>query len=278
MVALPEGYSSRFLVRAVATAAGSPRIRYLANEGVLLEGAGGRVFIDAFFGDGLPDYPVVPAALRDSLERGLGGFAGPAAVLTTHAHRDHFDPTALARYLSSNAEAIAVGPGETKARLDSVPGTPRERTRAVGPTPASPAEVDLGWVRLRALAIPHGHTYRPVQHVAWLITLDGTTVLHLGDTNSDPSTWRAAGLPADGVDVALVPFWYALDEKKLEAVLATTRAHRVVLVHLALDPAGTGYPEDRGGWEAFARDLRKRFPAVELATRPGDELAGRASL
>ena len=119
-VALHAGHPSRAVAQGSASAAGSPRIRYLANEGVLFEGAGGRVFIDAFFGDGLPDYQVVPTSLRDSLERGVGGFAGPAVVLTTHGHRDHFDPAALARYLRSNGRAIAVGPAETEARLDSL--------------------------------------------------------------------------------------------------------------------------------------------------------------
>ena len=35
----------------------------------MLEGRKGRVLIDALFGDGLPDYAVVPRAMRDSLER-----------------------------------------------------------------------------------------------------------------------------------------------------------------------------------------------------------------
>lgn len=250
-----------------------PRFRYLANEGVLLEGDGGRVFIDAFFGNGLPDYAVVPAALRDSLERGLSGFDGPAVALTTHAHRDHFDAPALARYLASNAQALSLGPGEAGTRLDSLAPPLRPRVRTVAPSEASPATVDLGWVRLQALAIPHGHTSRPVQHVAWLLTLDGTTLLHLGDTNSDPDTWRAFGLPAGGVDVALVPCWYALDEARLRSLLATTRARRVVLLHVPLDGAPSGYAGERGGWEAFGRDLRTRYPQVEIATRPGVELA-----
>lgn len=246
-----------------------PMVRYLANEGVLIEGRGGRVFIDAFFGDGLPDYAVVPAALRDSLERGLGGFDGPAVVLTTHGHRDHFDAPALARYLASNAEAVAVGPPETGARLDSVVAAGRERIRAVSPSADRPAAVDLGWVRLLALAIPHGPTSRPVQHAAYLLTLDGTTLLHLGDTGSDPDTWPALGLPSGGVDVALVPYWYALDETRFAALLAVTRARTVVLLH-------TPRADGDNRWAAIARDLRKRYRQVEIPASPGAAVGLRA--
>jgi L-ascorbate metabolism protein UlaG (beta-lactamase superfamily) len=238
-----------------------PTLTYLANEGVVLEGEGGRIFLDAFFGDGLPDYPVVPAALRDSMERGLEGFAGPAAALTTHPHRDHFDPAALARYLGRNAEAVAVGPAGIAARLDSVSPGLRARIRELAPTSAKPATLDIGWALIQALPIPHGHTMRPVEHVAYLVALDGITALHLGDTSSDPETWPGLGLPRTGVDLALVPFWYALDDARFASLLRVTRARTVVLLHLPRRPDP--------GWEAAARDVRRRYPQVEIPTRFG---------
>ena len=249
--------------------ASAPRLTYLANEGVVLEGNGGRIFLDAFFGDGLPDYPVVPAALRDSMERALQGFAGPAAALTTHPHRDHFDPGALARYLGSNAEALAVGPAGIAARLDSVSPGLRARTRELRPTGGKPATLEIGWARIQALAIPHGHTIRPVEHVAYLLALDGTTVLHLGDTSSDPKTWPGLGFPPEGVDLALIPFWYALDDKRFAFLLQVTRARTVVLLHLPRAPDQS--------WDSTARELRERYPQVEIPTRFGSLVRLRGS-
>ena len=129
------------------------------------------------------------------------------------------------------------------------------------PSGAKPATLDLGWVRIHALAIPHGHTVRPVQHVAYLLALDGTTVLHLGDTSSDPETWPALGLPARGVDVALVPFWYALDGERFRSLLQVTHASTVVLLHLPRTPDQS--------WDESARELRERYPQVEIPMRPG---------
>jgi L-ascorbate metabolism protein UlaG (beta-lactamase superfamily) len=230
-----------FLRRALQPRA--PRVRYLANEGVILEGSRGRVLIDALFGDGLPEYPTVPPASRDSLERAVGQYGGPAVVLVTHAHRDHFDSAAVARYRRHNPAAVVVGPP------------------APGAAPAPP--VDLGWVRVRPLAIPHGPGTRPVGHAAYLVTLDGTTALHLGDTQSDPATWRAAGVPETGVDLALVPYWYALEEGLLEAAMAVLRAKRVVLFHAPLEAVESDWPET-------SRGLRERHPEVRAPLTPGE--------
>jgi L-ascorbate metabolism protein UlaG (beta-lactamase superfamily) len=219
------------------------RLTYLANEGVMLEGRTGRVLIDALFGDGLPDYAVVPRAMRDSLERAQGAFGGPTIVLTTHAHRDHYDAAAVARYREHNRAAVLVGPP--------------------GPSGAEPAEaVDVGWVQVRPLAIPHGVTVRPVGHAAYLVTLDGLTALHLGDTQSEPATWVSAGVPAAGVDLALVPFWYALDQGRFQALLEVLRAGTVVLLHTPR--------QDDGGWAGARRELQDRYPQVRIPRAPGE--------
>jgi glyoxylase-like metal-dependent hydrolase (beta-lactamase superfamily II) len=124
---------------------GPVRLTYLANEGVMLSPRQGRVFIDAFFGDGLPDYAVVPRPARDSLERAAGPYGGPAIILATHAHRDHYDSAAVARYLASNPDAVAVGPPGTAPRGD------------VRPT-------DLGWAaRFRQLQARYPQVRAPRQ-------------------------------------------------------------------------------------------------------------------
>jgi L-ascorbate metabolism protein UlaG (beta-lactamase superfamily) len=188
--------------------------------------------------------------MRDSLERAVGPYGGPAVVLVTHAHRDHFDSAAVARYRQHNADARVIGPPPPEA----APGPP----------------VDLGWVQVRPLAIPHGQTSRPIGHAAYLVTLDGTTALHLGDTSSDPDTWRSAGVPATGVDLALVPYWYALDEGQFEAAMAVLRARKVVLFHVAREAGESDGLGEPGGWAAVSRKLRERYPQVRTPLVPGE--------
>jgi L-ascorbate metabolism protein UlaG (beta-lactamase superfamily) len=222
------------------------QVTYLANEGVMLASSRGRVLIDALFGDGLPEYAVVPRPSRDSLERALGAYGGPALVLSTHAHRDHYDPAAVARYLASNPAAIAIGP----------PGTaPHGDVRAA----------DLGWVRVRPVSVPHGPTRHPVGHTGYLVTLDGITVVHLGDTSGDPKAWPDLGLPEEGVDIALVPYWYALDDTRFRSLIEVVRARTVVLLHISLGASKGG-----DSWPARLRELRARYPQIRAPARPGE--------
>jgi L-ascorbate metabolism protein UlaG (beta-lactamase superfamily) len=229
-----------FAVVALVQTPDSPSVRlsYLANEGVMLTSPRGRVLIDALFGDGLPEYPVVPLASRDSLERALGPYGGPALVLTTHAHHDHYDSVAVARYLASNPAAAVIGPPDT---------TPGGHLRAT----------DLGWVQVRPISVPHGPTRRPIGHSWYLVTLDGVTALHLGDTNADPASWRGLDLPKDGVDIALVPFWFALDDGQFRRLLDVISGRTVVLLHVSL-----GAAQGDGGWPARFAALRARYPQV----------------
>jgi L-ascorbate metabolism protein UlaG (beta-lactamase superfamily) len=227
------------------------RLTYLANEGVALESGRGRVFIDALFGDGLPEYPAVPRPMRDSLERALGDFGGPTVVLTTHPHRDHFDSAAVQRYLRANPEAVAFGPAGTGLRS------------AIAPA-------DLGWVRVLPLPIRHGATRRMVDHVAWVVTLEGVSALHIGDTGSDPATWPALGLPAGGVDLALLPYWYALDDSRFQAILRVARPREIVLLHTPVPQSGS--PEATAEWDVQRRALLERYPRVRIPARPGEAM------
>lgn len=220
------------------------RVTYLANEGVMLTSARGRVFIDALFGEGLPEYAVVPRPSRDSLERAAGGYGGPGLLLFTHAHRDHYDSAAVARCLASNPGAVAIGP----------PGAaPHGEIRAA----------DLGWAQARPVPVPHGPTIHPVGHTGWLVTIEGLTAVHLGDTSGDPRSWPDLNLPEAGVDVALVPYWLALDEGGFRALLEVVRARTVVLLHVGLAAA-------EGDWPAQFKELQARYPQVRAPSRPGE--------
>lgn len=72
-------------------------------------------------------------------------------------------------------------------------------------------------------------------------------------------------MPEAGVDIALVPYWYALEEGRLEEAMTVLRAKTVVLFHAALEEA-------ESGWAEVSRGLRERYPAVRAPVVPGEVL------
>ncbi len=247
---------------------GSPAldVTYLANEGVMLETSAGRVLIDALFGDGLEGYARVERPLRDSLERARGRFGGRVLVLATHAHRDHFDAAAVARYLAANPAAVAVVPPDARRRLTALSSPPPGAQVRDGDS----ASHAFGWVTVRALGMPHGSTRNRVDHAAYLVELDGWTALHIGDTQLPPIAWDTLGLPASGVDVALVPYWYLMNAALEAQLRAHAKPRRIVVLHGP--PAGADSEGMRrlGGWQAWTRELESRHDDVWVPRAAGE--------
>ena len=261
-------------VAAVSAAAGAGDgwVHYLANEGVLLSLPEGTVLIDGLFGDGLSDYPVVEAATRDSLERGLGAFGAIDLVLVTHVHRDHFDALAVERHLIQNPRAHLVAPRQV---ADSLRILGREferiqyRVQSVDATPGGIAEIYVAGIPVRALGIGHPPSRnQPVDHVAYVVGRE-TTVAHLGDmglSSAGVETLTAGR----GVSVALVPYWILDGEES------------VARIEEALDPGCVvGFHVARGEGETARAWLGERAPQARLLTGPSTvslaECAGSAA-
>jgi hypothetical protein len=67
------------------------------------------------------------------------------------------------------------------------------------------------------------------------------------------------------VDIALVPYWYALEDARFQRLLDVIHARTVVLLHVS-----PGAARGDGGWPARLRELQARFPQVRAPGQPGE--------
>jgi hypothetical protein len=111
------------------------------------------------------------------------------------------------------------------------PLLPAGRLRAVLPAPGAAEIVKVSGVPIRVLRIRHNPARRmPEQHVGFLIG-ERTTALHVGD--ADPRADNFAVLRAlPAVDLAVLPFWYVLDESSRAFVRGAIAPRRVFAMHL----------------------------------------------
>jgi L-ascorbate metabolism protein UlaG (beta-lactamase superfamily) len=235
-----------------------PTVEYLANEGVLVTGGDIAVVIDGLFGDGLPEYPVVPTVTRDSLEAALGRFGDIDLVLVTHRHDDHFDPAAVSRHLEANPEAVLIAPGDAAAafapdRLERY----GERVQSLDLLPGSYVRLDMGGFAVEALGLAHAE----IGHVGYRIELPGLTVLHLGDAAPAPADLAAflEGRPAP--EMALVPYW-VLSGTGGPAIVEAIGAGCTAAFHLEME------------YRDIVARLGERVPSVVVLDEPGERLAG----
>lgn len=208
---------------------------YLANEGVLIEGPC-AVLVDALQRDSLGSYARHPPDVQQRLESAQPPFATVGLALATHYHLDHWDPGAIARFLTSNPKALFASTPEATAMM---PYTVRERVKAFGPD--APMRLEAGGARVDAIVLEHGRT----PHFAYRIDCGGRVLVHLGDAS--PSEANFARVAATGpADVALVPFWWLTDAGGRAFINDRWKPRHVVAFHIGAGDLAA-VPEIRRG-------------------------------
>lgn len=194
-----------------AGAQASPvQLTYLGNMGVMLAGGGRVVVVDGLHRGELAEYAAIPDTLLALLENGRAPYARVAVALTTHRHRDHFNPLSVASRLSADTAMMYAAPAET---IDSLVGTSAAwasspRILRLSPPVAGREPVADG---VTALGLPHNPTpTRLAVNVGYLIEIGRLRILHVGDADPNVDTYRALHLDAERIDIAIVPFWYLM--------------------------------------------------------------------
>lgn len=212
-------------------------LEYVGCEGVLLRSPGGSVLVDGLFGPQAVPFGVPPARALEQLRRARPPFDGVDVVLATHYHGDHFDAGAVTDYLRASprtrfcstpqaVEAVVAAGGENVA----------DRLTAVEPADGVRQSVGAGAIGLEAFGLSHGKVnYADVQHLAWLVTLDGRRILHLGDGIIDEKSLRSAGVLDGGIDVGVFPFWFVTYPFGKRLVDKALRPRRIFAVHIPVD-------------------------------------------
>lgn len=247
-------------------------VTHLANEGFLLTAGRHKVLVDALVGGGVAGYPTLPSGLRADLEAARPPFDEVALVLATHHHADHFDPRAVGAYLSANPRAVFVSTRQAAERLKAGFGRyelVRERVRGVLPAEGERWRLELPGITVEALNLTHGRRRDPpVENLGFLIELGGLVFLHAGDSVATAEDFHRNRLTAEGIDVALLPFWYLSEADGAKAVKDEIAPRRVVAMHLPETGAPASYFGAPGSHEALIAAVQKHVPGAVVLREP----------
>ncbi len=185
-------------------------LTYLGCEGVLVRSRAGSVLIDGLYSDEATPFGMPDAVALDALRRARPPFDAVDAILATHHHADHFDAGAVATHLGANPRAVFVSTSQAAAALRAATGGAfAGRMHTLPATEGVVGGVDVGGIRVDGFGLSHGKVnYGDVEHLGLLVTLDGRTVLHLGDGIIAEKSLRSAGVIDAAIDVGVVPFWF----------------------------------------------------------------------
>lgn len=211
------------------------QLTYIGCEGVLIRSASGAVIIDGLFGPEAEGYHIPPAADLARVRSAQPPFDGVDVVLATHVHEDHFEPGAVADYLHSSPNTRFASSHQAVEQLLATAPDLRERAVAIDAREGERISHDFGNVTAEGFGLSHGKVnYADVQHLGWVVTLDGRSIIHLGDGIIDEKTLRRAGVIDAAIDVGVLPFWFLTYPFGKRLVARTFRPRAIFACHVRL--------------------------------------------
>jgi len=209
-------------------------LTYLGCEGVLLRSGAGSVLIDALYDPAEAEPFFVPdAGALAALRSAAPPFEKVDAILATHYHADHFDAHAVASYLAASAATAFVSSAQAASAVENVAGALPGQVCVLDAVDGVRQRVQVGTVDVQGFGLSHGRVhYADVQHLGLLVTLDGKSILHLGDGIIDEKSMRAAGLFDAPIDLAVLPFWFLTYPFGRRLMERTLRPRNIFAVHI----------------------------------------------
>ncbi len=255
-----------FLLTAVLLASGSAvqekatvEITYLANEGVMISSAGKKVLIDALLREGLEEYQRVPSDQLEKIETGRAPFDKVSVALVSHFHRDHFDARSVARFLENNPQSVVASSTEVveAVRKEQSEKT-RQRIREVMPDWKQRVQQNFDGIEVTFLRIRHTHQRNyGVHNLGHIIRMGGKKFLHIGDAEVLAENFAGLSLQQEGIEVALLPFWFLISDAGRAVVNDHIKPRHIVALHIP--PQGA---------ENWARQIKASYAEAMICTEP----------
>ncbi len=249
-------------------------VTYVSNAGVLVEGGGKKVLIDALYDEGLIGYSVIPKEMKSKLRDAEPPFDGVDLVLLTHDHGDHFGPRTVTRHMRANPKATMVTTPQVKQKLErhiaNHPGI-AERIVTHYPDEREPVSGTYGGIELKIFNLHHGRNRREhTENLGFIFDLGGMSVLHVGDTEARSGVFEALSFKDFDVDVALLPAWFVSYDHWAVVVRDYIQPDHIVAIHMPLRDAPGNYFGLHGNYDVRAETIQQMFPDSSLMETPGE--------
>lgn len=237
-------------------------ITYIANEGVLIESGDKKVIIDALFDKFYDDYLHPDEALLEKMISGAAPYNDVDLMLSTHIHRDHFAPTMTGRFLKGHPETKLISSAQlAKSVSDDYAEGKSVSTQMDGIVRDTKVhEREVNGIKVTAFFIYHAGSSdartRKIENMGYLINVDGTKILHLGDSDMNPDRFKELDLKSMGVDIAMVPYWYLADEAGISIVNDLIAPKHLIGIH---------FP--KAGSPMALEEIAKNFPKAKVFQR-----------
>ncbi|BES63720.1 hypothetical protein SANA_01590 [Gottschalkiaceae bacterium SANA] len=210
------------------------KVTYVSNAGVLLEVEGKKILIDSLCDSVMPIYKNTPEEIKAQILCGLPPFDDIDVMLVTHHHSDHFEPKAVVEFLQGNPRAILVSTPETVKRIKNEESDFEDR-RLIAPAlqVGETERLDLNGIQIQVIAMIHeGKDFKDVENFAYLIEVNGKSILHPGDAKPMKGNFNYSELVEKKINLLLAPFPYVGIPSGHATIENQIKPEKIVAIHL----------------------------------------------
>lgn len=208
-------------------------VTFMGNNGVLLSAGGEKVLIDALQLHDNAFWTRLSQPDLQELVKGNAPFDNIAYALATHDHPDHYARGAVGVFLVNNPEAKFLGPPQVLNSLGPHP-------QALDIAPAFQTEsIEFGepGIDIEVFHMEHfdqfGNDFSGEQNFAYLVTMGGVSLLHLGDVDYIPENFENFDFASRQIDAVVLPtFNTLLTEANRDLILSEINPRHIIASHL----------------------------------------------
>lgn len=226
------------------------KITYISNEGFLIEIDGKKVLIDALFDKIDGDWCDSPSENTiESLRNSTPPFDSVDLIAITHKHIDHFSEGMVVNHLLSNPEAIVICPKQVGEILSKNPNYEEISARIISLTPQmySDTNIVVSTIPVRILRLEHSdymeedsvsggkvNRHRNIENLGYLITINGITLFHCGDTNPlNEKEYSTFSLNNEVIDIAFLERqFFSVGETGTKIINSHIIPENIIVMHI----------------------------------------------
>lgn len=224
-------------------------VRYLANEGIMIQSGTYKILFDPFFHNDYGQYQLVPKDILNAIMSNTSPYDNIDAIFISHAHEDHFTAKDMLRYLLKYPKTKLIAPSQAIDEIKKLEQYPQisnilSRIHPIQLAYGDPSHtIELDNMIIDAVRIPHaGWPGRAnISNIVFRVTLpDGQsskTFIHMGD--ADPkdehflpykSLWSERS-----TDLAFPPYWFMYSIQGNYILDYRLNAHSSIGVHVPIN-------------------------------------------
>ncbi len=212
-------------------------IRYLGNEGFLIEAGSKSVIVDGLVRNSW-GYVNTPERTIALMKAAQAPFKRIDLLLFSHAHLDHFEPNLALQVLSAHPQAALIGDsivsGELRTAGPDAFKTLGPRIKTMDVKIGEWTTLTVNGIPLRVLGVNHDDASQPFLVLGYIMKMGGFKIYHQGDMfpGADLPLLRSFPWEDEKIDVVFVDPFFFQNEESTRILLERIRPSVVILMHM----------------------------------------------